>query len=161
MNSGSFSVGRHELDHRRASIPRTTARNSAPDPGYPEGARAEKRSASRRPSVVTSVDRDESGRRVRGLQIARRLLAPLGHDVVADLLAFHQATHAGALHRAECTNTSLLPSLGSMNPKPFWVLKNFTVPVAIMASLHCIAFYPITRASRGRSSNFGGAGWAP
>src|SRR5215467_11794276 len=56
-----------------------------------------------------------------------------------------------------CTNTSLLPSLGSMNPKPFWVLKNFTVPVAIMASLHCIAFYPITRASRGRSPNFGGS----
>ena len=48
-----FFVGRHELDHRRASIPRTTARNSAPDPGYPEGARAEKRSASRKPSVVT------------------------------------------------------------------------------------------------------------
>src|SRR5262249_49280737 len=73
MNSASFSVGRHELDHRRASIPRTTARNSAPDPGYPEGARAEKRSASRKPSVVTSVDRDESGRRLRRLQIARRL----------------------------------------------------------------------------------------
>src|SRR5262245_25628790 len=101
MNSASFSVGRHELDHRRASMLRTTARNSAPDPGYPEGARAEKRSASRKPSVVTSVDRDESGRRLRGLQIARRLLAPLGHDVVADLLAFHQATHAGALHRAD------------------------------------------------------------
>src|SRR5215471_21491613 len=101
MNSGSFSVGRHELDHRRASIPRTTARNSAPDPGYPEGARAEKRSASRKPSVVTSVDRDESGRRLRGLQIARRLLAPLGHDVVADLLAFHKAAHAGALHRTD------------------------------------------------------------
>src|SRR5215813_1215789 len=58
-----------------------------------------------------------------------------------------------------CTNTSLLPSLGSMNPKPFCVLKNFTVPVAIMASLHCNEFvYPITRASRGWSSNFGGAG---
>src|SRR5215475_12257380 len=101
MNSASFSVGRHELDHRRATIPRTTARNSAPDPGYPEGARAEKRSASRKPSVVTSVDRDEFGRRLRGLQIARRLLAPLGHDVVADLLAFHKAAHAGALHRTD------------------------------------------------------------
>src|SRR5215470_17007215 len=101
MNSASFSVGRHELDHRRASMPRTTARNSAPDPGYPEGARAEKRSASRKPSVVTSVDRDESGRRLRGLQIARRLLAPLGHDVVTDLLAFHKAAHAGALHRTD------------------------------------------------------------
>src|SRR5262245_13087593 len=39
-----------------------------------------------------------------------------------------------------CTNTSLLPSLGWMNPKPFCVLKNFTVPVAIMASLDCNAF---------------------
>src|SRR5262245_44590279 len=101
MNSASFSVGRHELDHRRATIPRTTARNSAPDPGYPEGARAEKRSASRKPSVVTSVDRDESRRRLRGLQIARRLLAPPGHDVLADLLAFHEAPHAAALHRAD------------------------------------------------------------
>src|SRR5262249_45552176 len=34
MNSASFSVGRHELDHRQASIPRTTARNSARDRGY-------------------------------------------------------------------------------------------------------------------------------
>src|SRR5215467_11672967 len=38
---------------------------------------------------------------LRGLQIARRLLAPLGHDVVADLLAFHKAAHAGALHRTD------------------------------------------------------------
>src|SRR6266851_6727369 len=30
-----------------------------------------------------------------------------------------------------CTNTSLEPSAGWMNPKPFWALKNFTVPVAI------------------------------
>src|SRR5262249_56212233 len=98
MNSASFSVGRHELDHRRAIMPRTTARNSAPDPGYPEGARAEKRSASRKPSVVTSVDRDESGRRLRGLQIACGLLAPLGHDVVADLLPFPQPPHPSPLH---------------------------------------------------------------
>src|SRR6185437_4825072 len=35
-----------------------------------------------------------------------------------------------------CTKTSLEPSLGVMNPKPFWVLKNLTVPVAIAASLH-------------------------
>src|SRR6185312_13951151 len=32
-----------------------------------------------------------------------------------------------------CTNTSREPSLGVMKPKPFWVLKNFTVPVAIVA----------------------------
>src|SRR5262245_24520117 len=42
-----------------------------------------------------------NGRRLRGLQIACGLLAPLGHDVVADLLAFHEAAHAGALHRAD------------------------------------------------------------
>src|SRR5262249_56094044 len=33
------------------------------------------------------------------------------------------------------TNTSLPPSLGSMNPKPFWRLNHLTVPVAILASL--------------------------
>src|ERR1700741_1302221 len=32
-----------------------------------------------------------------------------------------------------CTNTSREPSLGVMNPKPFCVLKNLTVPVAMMA----------------------------
>src|SRR5262249_32100942 len=52
-----------------------------------------------RASSRAQVDRDESGRWLRGLQIGRRLLAPLGHDVVADLLAFHKAVHAGALHR--------------------------------------------------------------
>src|SRR5439155_4919673 len=34
-----------------------------------------------------------------------------------------------------CTNTSREPSVGWMNPKPFCVLKNFTVPVAIVVSL--------------------------
>src|SRR5215467_11248202 len=34
-----------------------------------------------------------------------------------------------------CTNTSREPSLGVMNPKPFWVLKNFTVPVAMVIFL--------------------------
>jgi hypothetical protein len=34
-----------------------------------------------------------------------------------------------------CTNTSFEPSLGVMKPKPFWVLKNLTVPVAIVAPL--------------------------
>src|SRR5262249_7214945 len=102
MNRTSSSLfWGHELDHRRASMPRTTARNSARNRSYLEGARAEKRSASRTPSVVTSVDRDQSGRRLRGLQIGRRLLAPLGHDVVTDLLAFNKAAHAGALDRAD------------------------------------------------------------
>src|SRR5262249_56015110 len=30
-----------------------------------------------------------------------------------------------------CTNTSGPPPSCTMNPKPFWALKNFTVPVAI------------------------------
>src|SRR5437660_11297521 len=34
-----------------------------------------------------------------------------------------------------CTNTSFDPSVGWMNPNPFCELKNFTVPVAIMALL--------------------------
>src|SRR5215470_7715992 len=79
--------------------PLASAPDSARDRGYLEGPRAEKRSASRTPSVVTSMDRDQS--RLRGLQIGRRLLAPLGHDVVTDLLAFHKAAHAGALDRAD------------------------------------------------------------
>src|SRR5712671_847062 len=33
------------------------------------------------------------------------------------------------------TNTSFPPSCGWMKPKPFWELKNFTVPVAIPASV--------------------------
>src|SRR5674476_612379 len=33
-----------------------------------------------------------------------------------------------------CTNTSFEPSLGVMNPKPFCVLKNLTVPVAIVTT---------------------------
>src|SRR6202166_5298922 len=31
-----------------------------------------------------------------------------------------------------CTNTSLEPSSGWIKPKPFWVLKNFTVPTGII-----------------------------
>jgi len=43
----------------------------------------------------------QSGRRLRGLQIACGLLAPLGHDIEADLLPFHEGAHAGALDRAD------------------------------------------------------------
>src|SRR5437764_8681056 len=43
----------------------------------------------------------EEASRLCGLQIARRLLAALGHDLVADLLAFHESAHAGALDRAD------------------------------------------------------------
>jgi hypothetical protein len=68
------------------------------------------------------------------LQIGRRLLAPLGHDVVTDLLAFQRLRMPARSTALMFTNTSLLPLLGAMNPKPFRVLKNFTVPVAIMAS---------------------------
>src|SRR5262244_638071 len=161
MNSGSFSVGRHELDHRQASIPRTTARNSAPDPGYPEGARAEKRSASRKPSVVTSVDRDQSRRRLRGLQIGRRLLAPLGHDVVADLLAFHQAAHAGAFHRADVYEHVLAAVARLDESKAFLGIEELHdlwpswPPCIALRSIrsreHRVAVHPIS----------GGAGWAP
>jgi len=99
------------------------------------------------------VDRDQSDRRLRGLQISRRLLAPVGHDVVANLLAFHQGAHAGALHRTDMHEHVLAAVARLDESKAF-----FTVPVAIMASLHFNAFvYPITRASRGRSSNFGGS----
>src|SRR4029077_15140160 len=41
-----------------------------------------------------------------------------------------------------CTNTSFEPSLGVMNPKPFWVLKNLTVPVAMWSP--CID-YTVTK----------------
>jgi hypothetical protein len=34
-----------------------------------------------------------------------------------------------------CTKTSREPSLGVMNPTPYWVLKNFTVPVAMIVVL--------------------------
>src|SRR5947207_15854877 len=33
------------------------------------------------------------------------------------------------------TNTSLPPSFGEMKPKPLLILKNFTVPVAIVSTL--------------------------
>src|ERR1700749_4714543 len=35
-----------------------------------------------------------------------------------------------------CTNTSLPPPSGAMKPKPFEVLKNFTVPIVIRNFLH-------------------------
>src|SRR5262249_49091775 len=52
------------------------------------------------------------------LMIGRRLLAPLGHDVVAfwPSMRVRMSARSTALM---CTNTPLLPSLGSMNPKPF------------------------------------------
>src|ERR1041384_7936751 len=46
-----------------------------------------------------------------------------------------------------CTNTSLLPSVGWINPKPFWLLKNFTVPVGINCSLLDTPVHP-ARADR-------------
>src|SRR6266481_8773399 len=101
MNGASFSlVWGHEFDHRRASIPRMTARNSA-RPWLST------RRACGKTLGVKEAERCRFGgsRRIqaslRGLQIGRRLLAPLGHDVVTDLLAFHKAAHAGALDRAD------------------------------------------------------------
>ena len=50
------------------------------------------------------------------------------------------------------TKTSFEPSLGWMKPKPFWVLKNFTVPIAITVSL---LGSPASRSSRtGQPSEF-------
>src|ERR1043166_771121 len=46
-----------------------------------------------------------------------------------------------------CTNTSFDPSAGWMNPKPFWLLKNFTVPVGIDGSLLVAPVHP-ARADR-------------
>src|SRR2546423_13205291 len=45
-----------------------------------------------------------------------------------------------------------------MNPKPFWALKNFTVPVAIMALLHVATPVNPTRADRAadKASEFWG-----
>src|SRR5690606_41821711 len=35
-----------------------------------------------------------------------------------------------------CTNTSLPPSSGWMKPKPFWALKNFTIPFCMELPFH-------------------------
>src|SRR6478672_3934672 len=51
-----------------------------------------------------------------------------------------------------CTNTSFEPSVGWMNPKPFWLLKNFTVPVGIGSSLLDTPVNPDARGSRGGQS---------
>jgi hypothetical protein len=71
------------------------------DRGYLEGARAETLGVKEAERCHFGGSGDQSGRRLRGLQIACGLLAPLGHDVVADLLAFHEGAHAGALDRAD------------------------------------------------------------
>src|SRR5215475_14125634 len=64
------------------------------------GAAAIRRGRAKTPGVVMSMD--SNGRiRLCGLEIARSLLAALGHDVVADLLAFHLRAHPGALDRAD------------------------------------------------------------
>src|SRR5579863_8691102 len=45
-----------------------------------------------------------------------------------------------------CTNTSVPPSLGWMNPKPFWPLNHFTVPVVILFSkAHMRVFARLSR----------------
>jgi len=40
----------------------------------------------------------------------------------------------------ECTNISLLPSAGAMNPKPFASLKNFTVPCCMVMIVKIIYY---------------------
>src|SRR5258707_8266866 len=102
MNRASFSlVGAHELAHRRASIPRTDCAKFSARPWLST------RRACGKPLGVKEAERCRFGgsrsiqASLRALQIGRRLLAPLGHDVVTDLLAFHKAAHAGALDRSE------------------------------------------------------------
>jgi hypothetical protein len=63
---------------------------------------------------------------------------PRSVTLVADLLALYdEGAHAGALDRADVHEHVLAAVARLDESKPFWVLKNFTVPVAIMASLRC------------------------
>ena len=48
-----------------------------------------------------SIDPDAGQAALGVLKVAGSLLAALGHDVVADLLAFHERAHAGALDGAD------------------------------------------------------------
>ena len=59
----------------------------------------------------------------------------LGCDLVGDLLPFIQVTHAGPFGRAVMDEHIGAAVVLPIKPKPFWALKNLTVPVAIMASL--------------------------
>ena len=66
-----------------------------------------------------------------------------------------------------CTKTSFDPSLGAMKPKPFEVLKNFTVPVVIYVSSYSVVskvsarstvlLRPCWRMNSGRCSSRRGA----
>src|SRR6185312_3662810 len=60
-----------------------------------------------------------------------------------------------------CTNTSFDPSVGWMKPNPFCELKNFTVPVAIMALL--LRDTPVNpthdHRAPGKASEFWGMTW--
>src|SRR3954451_9896350 len=54
-----------------------------------------------------------------------------------------------------CTNTSFEPSSGWMKPKPFWVLKNFTVPTGILVSFHAFVERPGAHRREGNNPSFG------
>jgi hypothetical protein len=71
------------------------------------------------------------------LQVRGRSLAALAHHVVADLLAFDEPAHAGALDRGDVDEHVGSALVGWMKPKPLCKLKNFTIPVAAMSGLPC------------------------
>src|SRR5262249_4089990 len=79
-----------------------------------------KRPASKTPNVVASP---YAKRWLRGLQIFRRLLAPLGHDIVADLPALHESAHAGALDRADVHEHVLAAVARRAKPKGFFGIE--------------------------------------
>src|SRR5262245_29998166 len=113
----------------------------------------------RRRAFVASMDRGPA--RLRGLQIARSLLAPLGHDVVADLLAFHEGAHAGTLDRADVHEHVLAAVARLDESKASLSIEELHGTCGHHGLLAFRCINPITRASRVRSSNFWGAGWAP
>src|SRR5262245_14666992 len=152
--------GRDVLDRRTLHRTVCAAKFSA-DRGYLDGARAETLG-------VKDAERchfggsGPNGRRLRGLQIACGLLAPLGHDVIADFLTFHEAAHTGALDRADVHEHVLAAVARLDESKAFLSIEELHGTCGHPGLLHCNEYvYPITRASRGRSSNFGGASWAP
>src|SRR5262249_43134411 len=81
--------------------------------------------------------------RLRGLQIARGLLASLSHDVVADLLAFHEGAHAGALDCTDVHEHILAAVARRDKSKPFLRIKELHGTCGHVASLHCVCVNPI------------------
>jgi hypothetical protein len=69
------------------------------------------------------------------LQVGGRLLAALCHHIVGDALTFVKGPHSGAFQRADVHKHVAGPVARNDESKAFWVLKNFTVPVAMVTFL--------------------------